>query len=266
MNDFTPSPDLNRVLLILIAGMKSALKEKLLGVYLGGSFAHGGWDQYSDVDFDAVIAEDLDPDELTGLKAVHAGVYSEDCYYARHLEGAYFPKSVLGDLARTEEAIWYLDNGSLNFERSTHDNTLVNRWVLRERGIRLMGPDPKTWIPHIPGNLLKREVLRTMLDWGREILSGAYELESRWAQTFAVLSYCRMLHTMAIGEIHSKPAGASWAKANLDVEWMDLIDDALSARPNQYENVYQPAKLAAVERTKEFICYAIIKAQNDQQR
>jgi len=265
MSNFEPTPrnDLNQILLKLISGMRGVLQENLLGIYLGGSFAHGGWDNYSDVDFDVVVDRDLNPDQLAALKVVHASVYIEDFYYAKHLEGAYFPKDVLGDLARTDERIWYLDNGSLNFERSIHDNTLVNRWVLRERGITLAGSDPKTWIPHVPDALLKAEVLRTMLDWGREILCGAYIMDNRWAQAFAVLSYCRMLQTLAVGEVGSKLAGAAWSKEHLSPEWIDLIDDALSARPNQYAKVYQPADPSKVDRTKDFLCYAISIAQSD---
>ena len=265
MNNFKPTPrvDLNQVLEKIVSRMMDVLQENLLGVYLGGSFAHGGWDDYSDVDFDVVIGQDLHPGEIAALKVIHASVYVDECYYARHLEGAYFPKDVLGDLARTDERIWYLDNGSLNFERSIHDNTLVNRWVLRERGITLMGPDPKTWIPHVPDALLKAEVLRTMLDWGREILCGAYIMDNRWAQTFAVLSYCRMLHTLAVGEVHSKPEGSAWAKKHLDPEWTDLIADALSTRPNQYVKIYQPSDPFKVVRTRDFICYAIHKEQSD---
>lgn len=248
---------LNRVVEPLVVGIKAILGDKFLGAYLGGSFAHGGWDIYSDVDFDIVIASDLTPKELGELKVHHASVFLIDSYWARHLEGAYFPVDILSDLDRTDQPIWYLDNGSLNFELSLHDNTLVNRWVLREKGIVLSGPDPKKWIPSIPSGRLKEEIRSTMIDWWGEISGGSYKLDNRWAQTFAVLMYCRMLHSLETGEIGSKPLGAAWAKANLHPNWGGLIDDALSARPNQYDKYYQPSDSEKVSMTHDFIEYAI---------
>jgi len=258
MSQYTPTPDqtLNQILEILTNGICKVLKDHCLGIYLGGSFAHGGWDAYSDVDFDVVIDRDLTLHELSDLKVLHARVFIMDAYYARHLEGAYFPNKILGDLSRTDEPLWYLDNGSLNFERSTHDNTLVNRWVLREHGIILYGQAPSTWIPPIPEKMLKIEVYETMRDWGEEILQGHYALDNRWAQTFAVLSYCRMLHTLATGKVFSKQNGAAWAKTNLEMSWVGLIDDALRARPNQYDNCWVSSDPDLVDQTLAFIQYA----------
>ncbi len=257
----TPDEALNTLLEELVSGMQVILKENFLGAYLGGSFAHGGWDAYSDVDWDAVIAHDLTPASREELKVLHARIFTRDSYWARHLEGAYFPRDVLGDLTRTDEPVWYLDNGSLNFERSTHDNTLVVRWVLRESGITLAGPEPAAWIPPVPAAMLKGEVWATMQDWGGEILEDIYLLDNRWAQTFAVLMTCRMLHTLATGEVRSKPEGASWAMGALGVEWIELIEDALRARPNQYEKCHQPSDPERVGRTKAFILYASQEAQ-----
>lgn len=257
---YTPDANPNAILTQLVSRVYQVLGEKMIGAYLGGSFAHGGWDPWSDVDFDIVIQRDLTPAEREALKVEHARVFTIDHYYARHLEGAYFPADVLADLERTDEPLWYLDNGSLNFERSTHDNTLVNRWVLRERGVVLAGPEPETLIPPIPADCLKAEVRETMRAWGGEILSGTYTIRNRWAQTFVVLMYCRMLHSLATGEIRSKPAGAAWAEGALESEWVPLIEDALSAREKQYEKIYVPADPAKVARTIAFVHYALAMA------
>lgn len=259
MTRVSPTPDqpLNRILKTLTNGVCQALGDNCLGVYLGGSFAHGGWDAFSDVDFNIVIRNDLSPEELSVLKVLHARIFIEDVYYARHLEGAYFPVSILADLTNTGEPLWYLDNGSLDFQRSTHDNTLVNRWVLRERGVVLFGPEPAVWIPPIPEEMLKAEVLKTMETWGEEIFKGQYGLDDRFSQTFAILSYCRMLHTLSSGQIHSKQEGADWAKHNLDRVWVGLIDDALSTRENQYDYCWISSDPNNVKQTLAFIHYVL---------
>jgi predicted nucleotidyltransferase len=260
--DALPDPELKTILKTLTNGMQSILGDNFLGAYLGGSFAHGGWHAYSDVDFDVVIERDLTPADLTHLKVLHARIFTIESYWARHLEGAYFPRQILSDLVKTDEPLWYLDNGSLNFERSTHDNTLVNRWVLRERGVILAGPQPKMWIPPIPGAQLRQEVWQTMRDWHQEILRGDYAIDNRFNQIFTVLMYCRMLHSLETGEVRSKPAGAAWAKSVLDPQWVDLIDDALSAVPNQYEKIYQVADPLTVQETYAFMRYAVDLAKS----
>lgn len=254
---FTNNSELNLVLTELVRGIKAILGDNFLGAYLSGSFAHGGWDANSDVDFDIVIESDLLPPELEPLKVHHARVFLIESYWSRHLEGAYFPREVLGDLYCTDQPIWYLDNGSLNFEKSVHDNTLVNRWVLRERGIVLDGPDLKQWIPPIPEDFLKKEIRKTMIDWCGEISKGTYKLDTQWAQSFAVLMYCRMLHSLETGEIGSKALGAEWAKKVLDPKWQGLIDDALSARTYQSTHWYLPSDPDLVQLTHRFILQAI---------
>ncbi|QRN83292.1 DUF4111 domain-containing protein [Chloroflexota bacterium] len=257
-----PDRELNEILNRLVDGIKPVLGPNFLGGYLGGSFAHGGWDVYSDVDFTIVIEEELDPRILEDLKVVHARVFTINHYWARHLEGSYFPRSVLSDLNRTNEPLWYLDNGSLNFERSMHDNTLVNRWVLREYGLILQGPEPSIWIPRIPEIFLKAEVWWMMREWGGDILSGAYRISSRFSQTFTVLNFCRMLYTLSTGRVQSKQTGAAWARAILATKWVPLIDDALSARVNQYQRVYDQADPGKIRDTRDFIRYALMEVKN----
>jgi len=255
--ELTPVPELNQVLEILLAGVSEVLGSNFLGAYLGGSYAHGGWDSFSDVDFNVVIDHDLTAEELTELTQVHTRVFAIDSYYAHHLEGSYFPRDVLADNSRTDEPVWYLDNGSLTFERSTHDNTLVNRWVLREHGIGLAGPAPETWIPVVPVGKLKNEIRHTMESWGNEILEGKYLLDNYWAQFFTVLMYCRMMHSLSTGRVGSKPLAAEWAKDTLGERWIPLINDALNARPNQYQKYYEPSNPELVRQTKALVRFAI---------
>jgi hypothetical protein len=51
------------------------------------------------------------------------------------------------DFQRT--VFFYLDNGSRELVRSSHDNTRVVRWVLCEHGLALTGPTAGELIPAI---------------------------------------------------------------------------------------------------------------------
>jgi hypothetical protein len=129
--------------------------------------------------------------------------------------------------------------------------------VVRERGVVLAGPSPVELVDPIPAGLLRREILETIGDWGREILTEPERFDNRFYQSFIVLSYCRMLHDLHNGCIQSKRAGAEWAKVVLDSSWSGLIDRAWGGRPNPSLAVRQPADPADFEKTLAFVRYAI---------
>lgn len=253
----TPFPELNAVLSEWLSAVQSALGDNFIAAYLQGSFAVGDFDGDSDVDFLVAIRTELSAAHLAELQSTHARIYGLSSPWAQHLEGSYFP---LNALKRCEPAgiqPWYLDNTSKVLVRSGHDDTLVVRWVVREHGITLAGPDPKTLIDPVPAGELRREVLTMMHEWAQEIFDGRYSLDNRWAQPFAVLHYCRMLHTLHTGAVASKPAGARWAKGALDSRWAGLVDRAWEERPDPSRKVRQPADPDDLQMTYDFIKYAL---------
>jgi predicted nucleotidyltransferase len=257
MTSPTPDSELNAVLHELVTRVQEILKDNLVAVYLQGSFAVGDWDYDSDVDFTVVTERELSDVDLSALQAMHARIFKLKSNWAQHLEGSYFPKGLLKSNDPSKTRLWYLDNAHDQMILSDHDNTLVVRWVVREHGIPLLGPDPKALIDPVPTDALRQEVLATMHDWAEEIFSGSYKMDNRWAQPFAVLSYCRMLHTLHTGKIKSKPAGAQWAMNTLDQRWAGLIQRAWDERPNPSLKVRQAAEPGEVENTLEFIHYAL---------
>jgi hypothetical protein len=107
---------------------------------------------------------------------------------------------------------------------------------------------------------LQQEVRATMREWAAEIFDGRYRLDNRGAQPFAVLSYCRMLHTLATGRMELKPAAVSWATDMLDGRWQRLIARAWSERLDPAGKVRQVADPDEVAQTLAFIHYALTSA------
>src|SRR5881392_171455 len=93
----TSYDELNAVLEELVTSVQAVLGGSFVGAYLQGSFAVGGYDEHSDVDFIIVIADELSDDQVTALQALHEHVYALDSEWAKHLEGSYFPLAILGD-------------------------------------------------------------------------------------------------------------------------------------------------------------------------
>lgn len=254
----TPYADLNIVLRDLVTRVGNVLGDNFIGAYLQGSFAVGDFDIYSDVDFLIVLKEDISGHQLPSLQALHAGLFKLDCPWAQHLEGSYIPKAALLRLPPPPRKFLYLDHGSTELVRSAHDDSLVVYWSLREKGITLIGPEPHSLVVPVPVEALQREVLNTMRTWREQLLNNPHELDNRFYQPFAVLSYCRMLHTLESGTIESKRAGATWAKDALDGRWHQLIQRAWDARPGDPSlKVRQKAGSSDLRSTWEFMEYAV---------
>lgn len=251
----TPFVDLNEVLHELVTSIQAILGDTFVAACLQGSFAVGDFDRHSDVDFIIVIEQELSEDQVQALQAMHARIYQLNCGWAQHLEGSYFPKEILRHYAHRGKPLWYLDHGSQSLIRSDHCNTVVVRWVVREHGVSLGGPDSATLVDPIPVEKLRQEIMATIHDWGQEILDEPERFNNRFYQTYIVLNYCRMLHDLYNGDTGSKRAGAEWAKSNLDPSWAGLIDRAWDGRPNPAISVRTPANPADFKSTLAFVKY-----------
>jgi predicted nucleotidyltransferase len=248
----------------LVDEIAADLGGNLVGFYLVGSIASGDFDLDSDVDFLVVTNTELAVANMKALQDIQVKMYAIDCYPAKHLEGSYISLSDLNDWSIVgDKKLYYFENGSTRYEQSTHDNQWHVRWILRERGITLVGPKPETIVRAIPPNELSNEIKMTMLHlrklFEEEINGPKGFFNSRFGQPFVVLTYCRMLHTLRTGTVQSKKAGAEWAKRHVDPRWVSLIDRAWNEREGVRFGVKigQRAEAALLDETLEFIDYAV---------
>lgn len=259
-----PYPELREVLNIFVDGIAAELREDLVGIYLVGSIASGDFDLDSDVDFLVVTNTELTEANMKSLQDIQIKVHDIDCYPAKHLEGSYISISDLNNWGTVgRKKLYYFDNGSTTHEQSTHDNQWHVRWVLRERGITLVGQKPETILRAIPLNEMLNELKTTMLQEAEvfqdEINRPLNFWNSRFGQSFFVLTYCRMLHTLHTGTVQSKKAGVTWAKQFLDPTWVKIIDQAWNEREGVRFGVKigQRAESTLLYETLEFIKYAV---------
>lgn len=249
----TAFPELNAVLEELVAGARGVLGENLVGLYLQGSFAVGDADEHSDVDFIVVIERELTAEEQRGLQTLQERLFELASHWAQHLEGSYVPRDRLRRLDPEHEPWFYFDNGATEPAWDNHDNNAVVRWSLRERGIVLVGPDPKQLVDPVSADDLRAGALWALAEW-EEWLPTLSSWSARF-QPDAVVSYCRLLHTLETGWVGSKPEAAAWALGALDTEWHGLIREARAERPDPWVKVRLPADPDAVERTRAFAAY-----------
>ena len=261
-----PYPELREVLNTFVDEIKAELAGNLIGIYLVGSIASGDFDLDSDIDFLVVTNTELTEADMKSLQDIQIKIHDIDCYPAKHLEGSYISISDLNNwTAVGKKKLYYFDNGSTAYELSTHDNQWHVRWILRERGITLVGQRPEEILQPIPLNEMFSEIKTTMLQvlkvFQDEITRPLGFWNSRFGQSFAVLTYCRMLHTLHTGTVQSKKAGGKWAKQFVDPKWEEIIDQAWKEREGVRLGVKigQRAELALLYETLEFLKYAVAK-------
>jgi predicted nucleotidyltransferase len=257
-------PELASVLHRFVARLQSALGSNFIGAYLVGSLATGDFDLDSDVDFLVLTKVELRDADVKSLEAIHRDVHALGSYPAEHLEGSYLTAELLNRPdAVGVEPVWYVDNGSTSLVLSIHDNRWHVRWILRERGVTITGPDPKTFLPPISNEALRGEAARSIQELARRFIA---ELDrpigwfnTRFGQSFAVLTCCRMLQTCASGIVDSKLSGVKWAERSLDPGWCGLIREAwIERREVRFgEKVRQPAGTGVMHETANFLAYAV---------
>src|SRR5574341_1166866 len=131
----------------LLAGVRVALGGNLLGFYLRGSLALGDFNPVtSDVDILVVTERPVSEAESEALEVLHARIPARDNDYGRHYEVSYVDRASLRRFEPGERR--HPTVGSdWPFARHEHrDNFTIERWTVRERGVTLIGPEPKTLI------------------------------------------------------------------------------------------------------------------------
>ena len=230
-----------------------ALDGNVVGVYLKGSFALGFGDVHADVDFLVVTKYPLTASHEEAVREVHKTLPNRSERWAHVLEGSYTNLASLSERAHLMKPWLYVDNGNREMEMSTHDNSEVFRWVLKNRALTVTGPDAGSLLPDIPPQVVRDEAVRLAAQRREEALEDPEYLENGWGQPHEVLTYCRMLYTASTGEVTGKNASGRWCLTVLPTEWHPLIQSAIENRPSPLERIHSTADPRLTSLTYKFI-------------
>ena len=259
-NSPTLFPEVNAILQELLESVQSILGGRFIGMYLEGSLASGDFDQDSDIDFVVVTDNDVSEDLFSALYAMHERFNLMDTQWSTNLEGSYISQHTLRHHDPKHANHPNMERGfGERLKMVYHDETwVIHRYILRERGITIIGPAPKTLVDPISPNELREAMLPTLRGWATQILNNPNEIVHRGYQSLTVLSLCRILYTLQFGDIVSKAKAATWAKETLmDEKWNKLIDEAWIGRHN-------PQLLAStddINQTLDLIRYALKRGE-----
>ena len=232
LNSPTKYPEINKILDLLLSSANRVLGNQLVGMYLYGSLASGDFDlETSDIDFLVVTTSSLSDKTIADLETMHHQIWKSGLKWAARLEGSYIPKR---DIRRhnprsapcptVNEGKFYLDKRGSDW--------IIQRHVIREQGIILAGPEPKTLIDPVSPQEIHRSVLGVLNEWWFPMLEDPSWLKKHGAEyhAFAILTMCRALYALHHGTIVSKPAAARWAQNELGERWSRIIERSLAVR------------------------------------
>jgi hypothetical protein len=227
--DFTPYPDVNAILGEVLSGARQVLSGRMIGMYLYGSLATGGFKPgRSDIDFLVVTDADLPEDRIEALRAMHQQIGAGPSAWALELEGSYIPAAALRRYDPGRSRHPHIDRGSAELNIEQHDTDwVVQRWVTRERGIRLAGPPAEALIDPISADALRAAVRELFFTWWAPMAIEPSRLTQTSYQVYAVLTMPRILYTFVHGSVTAKPEAAAWALATLGPRWGALLAEAL---------------------------------------
>jgi hypothetical protein len=252
----TKYPEINKLLDLLLNSASQVLGNQLVGMYLYGSLSSGDFDpETSDIDFLVVTTSTLPDKTMADLEAMHHRIWNTDMKWAGKLEGSYIPKREIkkhnprnGPCATVNEGRFYLDTPGSDW--------VIQRLIVREQGVILAGPDPKTLIDPVSAADLRRAVKGYLYEWWFPMLEDPTWLREHGSEyhAFAILTMCRSLYTLENGTLVSKSDAAHWVQGKLGEDWSRVIDQALIAQKpgSGHYDLYRNA-LQLIRITRELV-------------
>ena len=149
--------------------------------------------------------------------------------WAQELEVSYISPRALRRFDPDNNSHPCIQRGSDQLLTEEHDRAwVIHRHVVREHGVALVGPDPRTLIDPVDAGDLRDAVVSLLHGWWTPASTCRRWLDNPFYRSYAVLTICRMRYTLQYGVVVSKPSAARWAQAALDARWTPLIQAALA--------------------------------------
>lgn len=228
MHAETGHADVDEVLSMLGDGIAKALGENLVGFYLTGSLTYGDFDRgSSDIDYLAAIRREIDAGEREALRAIHDEVGSRSPMWKERIEGTYVTLEMLQGIEPPEQGRPYVNQGAFWEPDPPYGNEwLLNLFVLRERGVALIGPEPASILPEVDIADVRAASARDLFDERLPTVEDTEFYEDPHQQAYTVLTICRILHRATHDDVASKRVASAWVKRAYGERWASLVDRA----------------------------------------
>lgn len=252
-------PELDDLLRGFLDEIQNVLRSQFVGLYLEGSLASGDFDQESDIDFVVVTEQEVSGELFDALQVMHERFNVQTSQRSHNLEGSYISRHALRRYNANNACHPHIEWGvGERLKIVCHDEAwCVHRFILRERGIAILGPAPHTLIDPVSSGELRQAMLKMLEGWATHVRQNPNEIAQQEYQSYTVLSICRILYTLELGDIVSKAKAARWAQETTGARWAGLIDRAWMGR----QQPVLPASSEDINQTLEFVSFALASGE-----
>ena len=243
----TNYPKADEVINILLSEIQSILGDKLVGLYLYGSLVWGDFDEdISDIDLLVAVKAPIDDEEFKRLQEMHNSFTEKFTEWDDRIEVQYLSLDALKTFKTKESEVVTISPGEPIEKRMVGKHWLMNWWMVREKGLTIFGPDPKTIIEPISKEEFIQTVKEHTENWN-EWVKGMYR---KAAQAYAILTMCRAYYAFKNGDQVSKRQAAEWVKKEFP-QYSKLIQDALVWRDTGKRDKHEDKE--NYPKTEEFV-------------
>ena len=207
----------------LTESLPQLLGSDLVGLYAYGSLLDRSFvPGRSDLDCIAVTEQPLDDQTFGRIEGWLSDAAREDPCFVRLQMSLLIKDRILED----DPTACLYQFGTVRHSGS--DGTPIIWLDFFQRGLTLLGPDPRSFVPTITPEVLHEALVREV-GYLREEIS--LKPDSEWRdrrsyRAYAVLTLCRILYSEATGAVTSKSRAAEWAVGQTPDEFHRLIRQA----------------------------------------
>lgn len=227
------------------------------GLYLHGSVALNAFNKdLSDIDFVAFLTRRATAADLDRLRAIHQSMKTK--YPRWMLEGTYLQWDDLGRLEDSVAPSPIYHDGKLE-ANGNFDVNSVTWWVLKYRGIGLIGPLPHELPLEVDWDLLVSKMRENLNSYWASYIRKPQRIA--WLLTdygiqWTVLGVLRQYYTFVAHDITSKSGAGEYALDQLPAQWHRLIREAIRIRQRKPPSLYH-SKLKRAAEAYNFLHYII---------
>jgi hypothetical protein len=223
----TPYQEVNEFLGLLLTHQQTFLGNYFVGLYLGGSLALGDFNlSSSDIDFLTITSEPLPLEAIPELERLHRQLYAMPSKWGKKLDGSYVPQKILRYWSAGHPPCPFVEGDQ--FQVTTQGSAVIQRHIIREYGVTIVGPDPKQLIEPVSVDEMRNALYDMVENWWRPELSNPSWIAQTPKQPFAILTMCRSLYILEHGDVASKAVAGRWAQTALGQQWVEPIEWALA--------------------------------------